>query len=176
MALVDGPTVFATSVIAPDYETMVQQADLIFTGRMVSQHGEWREFAGKRSIVTIVKFEVLGVQKGHPGGSVELQFLGGTVGDTTLDVTAMPKFKKAERTVLFVQGNGVNASPVVGFYHGKFRVESDGQGQDFMTHPDGTPLTDISEIGKAHSRRAGTRALSLSEFTSKVSETAKKRK
>lgn len=153
----------------------MQKADLIFTGRMKSQRCEWQEIQGQRSIVTIVTFDVLGVHKGAAGRTVDLQFLGGTIGDTTLEVTAMPRFKKGERAVLFVAENGVNASPLVGFFHGKFRVESDESGQDVVSHADGTPLTDVAEIGKSR-RTFGRRAMSLSDFTQKVAESARKGK
>src|SRR5689334_19518044 len=90
----------ATSVLAPDFESMVRQSDLIFTGRVSGQRAEWRSIEGQRSIVTLVTFDVLGVHKGQASRTIELQFLGGKIGHASLDVDAMPKFQNGERAVL----------------------------------------------------------------------------
>ena len=86
----------ATSVLAPDFDGMVRRADLIFTGRVTGQRAEWRKFDGQRSIVTLVRFEVLGIHKGQAGRNVELQFLGGKIGEASLHVDAMSKFHVGE--------------------------------------------------------------------------------
>jgi hypothetical protein len=166
-----GSFVQATSVLAPDFETMVRRADLIFTGRVTGQHAEWRNVAGQRSIVTLVTFDVLGVHKGRAGRTVSLQFLGGKIGPASLDVEAMPKFHAGERAVLFVEQNGVNASPLIGFFHGKFNVLTDGT----MTHYDQTPLGDVREIGKSRAQRGtAARAMSQTEFAGKIQAAAQK--
>lgn len=166
-----GSFVEATSVLAPDFETMVRRADLIFTGRVTTQHAEWRNIGGQRSIVTLVTFDVLGVHKGHAERTIKLQFLGGKIGPASLDVEAMPKFHAGERAVLFVEQNGVNASPLIGFFHGKFNVLTDGT----MTHYDQTPLGDVREIGKARPRRGtASRAMSQQEFATKIQAAAQK--
>lgn len=165
-----GQQAFATSVISPDFGSMVSRAELIFTGRVTSQRAEWREIDKRRSIVTVVTFEVLDVQKGHAGRVVELQFLGGTIGDTTLDVSMMPKFSRGARSVLFVEKRGGQASPLVGFYHGRFFVRED----DGIENHDGTALTDVSEVGRAHGKRnSAGRAMSHAAFADKVRQTSR---
>src|SRR3954463_2272025 len=83
----------ATTVIAPRFETLVDRAELIFTGQVTSQRSEWKDNNGQKSIVTLVNFAVQQVHKGRADSTVALQFLGGTVADTTLSVADMPKFK-----------------------------------------------------------------------------------
>ena len=169
--------VFATSVIAPSFDDLVTRADLIFTGQVISQHSEWRETDGKRSIVTIVKFGVEQVHKGRAGVTVKLQFLGGAIGAVTLDVSDMPKFSQGERVVLFVEKNSVNASPLIGFYHGKFSLRKDASGRDAVLKHDGQALVDVAELGR--SKRAGAGAiqsgLSHEEFAAKVRERVSQR-
>lgn len=164
--------VFATSVIAPSFDELVSRADLIFTGPVISQHSEWRDTGGKRSIVTIVKFGIEQVHKGKAGVTVKLQFLGGAIGAVTLDVSDMPKFTQGERVVLFVEKNSVNASPLIGFFHGKFSLRKDASGRDAVLKHNGEALVDVAELGR--SKRAGAHALqdglSHADFAAKVRE------
>jgi hypothetical protein len=161
----------ATSVVAPRFEILVDRADLIVTAQVVSQRSEWRNSNGQRSIMTLISFAVQQVHKGRANSTVTLQFLGGTVGDTTLDVSDMPKFKPGERVVLFVEGNGMNASPLVGFFHGKFVLQKDGTGRDTVLQHNGEPLLTVAELGRAKSANIGAppgRSVSHEEFSSLI--------
>jgi hypothetical protein len=160
---------FATSVIAPSFDGLVEHADLIFTGQVISQHSEWRNNNGQRSIVTLVTFGVEAIHKGQTGSTVTLQFLGGTIGDVTLAVSEMPRFNPNERVVLFVEKNGANASPLIGFYHGKFSLRKDVTGREMVLRHDGQALTDVATIGRA-APAAGPASAGLSheEFTRQV--------
>ena len=148
----------------------MDRAELIFTGQVTSQHSEWKNQNGQRSIVTFVSFRVDAIHKGNAGSMLTLQFLGGTVGDVTLDVSEMPRFRDGERVVLFVSGNGEAASPVVGFYHGKFSLRQDASGREIMLKHNGQPLADIAEVGQATSKNSLQGALSHEEFTRRVRE------
>ncbi len=166
------PKLQATSVRAPGFHALVDRAELIFTGQMLSQHCEWRVLEGRRSIVTLVSF---GVERWHKGVSpavVTLQFLGGTMGEITLSVSEMPRFKTGERTVLFVEGNGVTACPVIGFYHGRFSLKRDDSGREIVLKHDGEPLTETSGAGQDKAVKqapsAPRPALSHDEFSTVV--------
>ena len=82
------------------------------------------------------------------GAVTQLEFLGGTVGDLTMEVAGMPQFSSGQRSVLFV-GNTVRAaSPLVGFMHGRFRVERDLQnGVDRVRTFDGQSLGSTASLG-----------------------------
>ncbi len=165
------PNAPATSVIAPRFEALVDRAELIFTGQVISQGSEWRNINGQKSIVTLVSFAVRQVHKGRADAIVTLQFLGGTIGDVTLDVAEIPKFRNGERVVLFVEGNGVNASPLVGFFHGKFSVQKDSAGRDTVRQHNGEALATMHDIGRP--KRAADvqeRSVSPEEFTSQIRE------
>lgn len=168
------PRLSATTVAGPSFEQMVERAEVIFTGRMTGQRSEWRNIEGKPAILTFTTFEVLEVHKGSPGAQMELQFLGGTVGDATLEVAAIPKFKRGDRVVLFVEKNGINASPLVGFYHGKFSLQADGAGGESVAHHDGSPVTDLAEIGKQRERKPDARTrMSKKEFAARIHDAAR---
>jgi hypothetical protein len=162
----------ATTVIAPHFEALVDQSDLIFTGRMLSQRSEWREINGQRSIVTLVTFGVQKIHKGQAASTITLQFLGGTIGDVSLEVAEMPTFKPGERVVLFAADNGASACPLVGFFHGKFSLVANAQGRDEVRQHDGEPVGEVNEIGrrKVKSALAGKRALSHDEFSAAIRE------
>ena len=166
----------ATSVLAPDFDSMVNRSELIFSGRMIGQHCEWRQVEGRRIIVTIVSFDVLAAHKGQPGRTIDLQFLGGTIGDVSLDVSEMPKFKQGERAVLFVEGNGVNASPLIGFYHGRFKLEHDSAGREIVKDRNG-PVRRLSQIGRtAAPADSDGEPLTHNEFAAKIRESAQRGK
>jgi hypothetical protein len=173
-------TTNATSVIPPTFQEIADRAELIFIGKVVSLRSEWRNVGANRVIFTMVEFERLEVLKGKAGASVTLQFLGGTVGDATMQVDGVPKFNLGDRELLFVAGNGVQFCPIVGVFHGKFGVRKD-EGRDILVKHNGKALRDVAEIGadvgsELGPKRAGlsiaTNAapLSLDDFKSKIHE------
>ena len=98
----------------------------------------------------------------------QLEFLGGTIGDSTMDVIGMPKFTVGQRSVLFVSSSRA-ASPLVGFMHGRFRVERDSAGVDRVRTHDGRSPAGVTGFGAQ--RRNGTLSITpmrLSELASAV--------
>src|SRR5829696_353540 len=172
IALMFAPSLKATSVVAPRFETLVDVAELIFSGQVISQRSEWRNIDGKKSIVTLITLGVQQVHKGRAGNTVTLQFLGGTIGDVTLDVAEMPRFKNGERVVLFVANNGTAVSPILGFFHGRFSVRKGADGRDEVVQHNGQPLIETAEIGrgKAKGATASQQGLSPEDFSRKIRE------
>ena len=174
----------ATTVIPPDFSTLVDRAELIVTGKVLSSRAEWANQGGARCIVTTVAFEVESTHKGQALARVELRFLGGTVGGTTMEVQGVPKFNVGERSILFVENNGRQFCPLVGVYHGKLLVARDaGTGREILLPHHGRPLTDVKEIGAADSPAAIRAAgkpdrgpLSVAEFVGEIqNELARRR-
>ena len=138
----------ATTVIPPTFEEMTDRAELVFIGKVGGSHSEWHTAGTRQVIFTLVEFEIQEVLKGNAGKTVTLQFLGGTVGDVTLEVAAVPRFTVGDRVLLFVEGNGVQFCPLAGVFHGKFNVRKDEKtGRDIVLMHDGKPLRDVGEIG-----------------------------
>jgi hypothetical protein len=172
----------ATTVIPPTFEQLTDRAELIFIGKVVSSRSEWRNAGGKRAIFTLVEFEKQEVLKGEMGVSITLQFLGGKVGDATMEIDGVPKFRPGDRDFLFIKGNGVQVSPVVGLFHGKFGLRKDeNSGRNILIQHDGKVLRDISEIGAGAGAEFGPQRaklsipanadpLSLDDFKTKVRE------
>src|SRR5437016_7899534 len=84
--------VTATSVIAPTFEQLVQQAELIFQGTVTDVRSVWEGEGALRHIDTYVTFQIDENVKGQATSSYTIRMLGGTVGDETMEVTDSPKF------------------------------------------------------------------------------------
>jgi hypothetical protein len=172
-------TALATTVIPPTFEEMTDRAEVIFVGKVVSLRSEWRGVGPQRAIFTLVEFEKTETLKGDSKPAITLQFLGGTVGEATLEVGGVPKFKVGDRELLFVAKNGVQVCPIVGVFHGKFDVRTDEKsGRDFLVRHNGKELRDVGEIGAGESGPARAKLnsstnaepLSLDDFKEKIRE------
>lgn len=147
--------VTATSVIAPTFEQLVQQAELIFQGTVTDVRSVWEGEGAQRHIDTYVTFHIDEKVKGNATSLYTIRMLGGTVGDETMEVTDAPKFKVGDRNILFVEHNNDQFVPLVGINHGHFRVQRDEQtGRDIITTGEGEALRDLAQLG--HSEEAAT--------------------
>jgi hypothetical protein len=136
----------STTVIPPTFDSLVAGANTIFVGEVMGVRALWEATPQGRAIVTQVTFKVEDVWKGAVGGVTQLEFLGGTIGETTMEVVGMPAFREGQRSVLFVSSQVHAASPLVGFWHGRLRVERDPYGTDRIRTYDGRSLGNPNEI------------------------------
>jgi hypothetical protein len=137
----------STTVIPPTFETLVSSASTIFVGEVMDVRSEWIATRDGRAIITKVTFKVEDVWKGAAGTVTQLEFLGGTVGQTKMEVVGMPEFVAGQRSVLFVSGDAMSVSPLVGFWHGRMRVERDPYGVDRIRTYDGRALANANAVG-----------------------------
>jgi hypothetical protein len=143
-----GCSALATTVIPPSFDELVSRAEVIFQGTVTDVRSQWVGEGGQRHINSYVTFKVEDAIKGKPGAQITLQMLGGTVGSETMEVTDAPKFKVGDRDILFVENNGTQFVPLVGIMHGRFRVKKDEAGRDAAFTNEGSPLSDVTQIGK----------------------------
>ncbi len=137
----------STTVIPPTFESLVSGANTIFVGEVMNVRSVWTATPSGRAIVTQVTFKVEDTWKGAAGAVTQLEFLGGTIGETTMEVVGMPEFHEGQRGVLFVSSQVRAASPLVGFWHGRMRVERDHNGVDRVRTYDGRSLGSPAEVG-----------------------------
>lgn len=163
-------TAGSTTVIPPTFETLVSRAGTIFVGEVMDVRAEWESTPEGRSIITLVTFRVSDVWKGTVGPVTQLEFLGGTIGEVSMVVAGMPTFSLGQRDVLFVGTTARAISPLVGFMHGRMRVERDGSGVERVRTFDGQPLGNITQIGpqRQAANLAGIAPMRLSELASAV--------
>ncbi len=136
----------STTVIPPSFDALVSGANTIFVGEVIGQRAIWVSTRQGRAIQTQVTFKVEDVWKGAAGAVTQLDFLGGTIGGTRMEVVGMPTFTTGQRSVLFVAPSR-QVSPLVGFMHGRLRIERDHAGVDRVRTHDGRSLGATSEIG-----------------------------
>src|SRR5689334_702124 len=159
-----GCSVLATTVIPPSFDELVSRAEMIFQGSVTDVRSEWTGEGAQRHIMSYVTLKVEDAIKGNPGSTVTLRMLGGTVGGETMEVTDAPKFKVGDRDILFVENNGTQFVPLVGIMHGRFRLKKDAAGQDAVFTNEGSPLSDVSKLGKNEEVVSAGRAMSKQEF------------
>ena len=162
--LIVAAAAMATTVIPPSFDDLVSRAEMIFQGSVTGVRSEWTGEGAQRHIMSYVTLKVEDAIKGNPGSTVTLRMLGGTVGGETMEVTDAPKFKVGDRDILFVENNGTQFVPLVGIMHGRFRVKKDAAGQDAVFTNEGSPLSDVTKLGKNEEATSAGRAMSKQEF------------
>ena len=71
-----------------------------------------------------------------------------SVGDETMEVKGVPRFKAGERVILFAEKNGRQFCPLVGIHHGKLLLERDAaSGSEILIRHTGRPLISVGEFG-----------------------------
>ena len=104
-------------------ETLLNQSDLVFSGKIVDV-----QFSDSTAGIpyTFVTYQVSDVIAGRPDGDlVTLRFIGGRQqkGDVTryLSVSEMPEFRAGDADILFVKKNGSSICPLANCTKGRFR-------------------------------------------------------
>ncbi len=138
---------FATMVVAPEFNSLVSQADYVVRAVVVSVNSEWRTAGQNQHIITKVALDVKQVIKGTPPQPLVLELLGGTVDGVTLHVEGAPTFNVGEENILFVHGNGRQFIPLVALEHGQFPVQRDAKtGKDYVLRSNGMPLYSEGDV------------------------------
>ena len=135
-------------MVAPDFDSLVNQADYVVHATVTSVDAEWRTDGASRSIITKVGLTVSEVIKGNPPTPLILEVLGGQIGQTTMAVAGAPKFKVGDDEILFIHGNGQLFLPLVALTYGQYLVTHDSaSGQDVVLRANGNPLYDVKDVG-----------------------------
>ena len=161
----------STTVIPPTFDQLVSGAQSVFVAEVIAVRAVWRDNPQGRSIKTLVTFRVEEVWKGQASPVTQLEFLGGTIDDVTMKVHGVPSFRPGQRDVLFVENGSIRmVSPLVGFMHGRMRVERDpGTGLDRVRTYDGRSFNSTAEIGAARASSTVFQApMRLSDLESAV--------
>jgi hypothetical protein len=138
----------ATTVVPPDMTQLVDEADAIYRGRVTDVQARRVERADGGSVIkTFVTVAVDRVLKGAEVKETTLEFLGGTIGDETLEVGGMPQFTVGDRGIVFVQNNGQQFCPLVRLMHGRYRIQKDSaSGREFVARDNGRPLKQAADV------------------------------
>lgn len=142
------PCALATSVVPPNFPELIAEADAIYRGRVTGVASRRVDRPdGARVIKTFVTLAIERVLKGPDEAALTLEFLGGTIGDESLDVGGVPKFAVGEHGIVFVQNNGRQFCPLVRLGHGRYRLERDpASGRDYVARDNRAPLRDVAAV------------------------------
>jgi hypothetical protein len=123
----------------------------------------------KRLIVTDVTFRTEEVLKGERAALKTLTFLGGQVGDVRMDVPGIPTFMVGDRDVLFVHIRRATRMPIVGVFHGRFRVVTGPGGAGlFVANNSRQPINSVGDYARPSRALAAARPLALNDFLQTV--------
>ena len=96
----------ATTIIPPTFSELVAKAETVVLGEVTAISSELQTRGSERAIFTRVTFAIREPVLGVAPALLTLEFLGGTVGELTMDVDGMPAFAIGRSEILFVQNNG----------------------------------------------------------------------
>lgn len=139
---------WATTVRPPEFNRLVARAQCIVRAETIGTRSEWRSRGADRWIVTIVTVKVLDRVVGPAPAMIDLEFLGGTVGDDTMTVDGQPLLRKGDRDILFIENNGRQVCPLASMGYGRYPVIADptNASRELVLREDGEPLTSVDAV------------------------------
>lgn len=142
----------ATVLPYKNLQALVDEADGIVIGTVRSVQAAAARPHDVNTFVTLDQLEVLSGKLNAP--TLTLRVRGGIVEGRGLHVEGAPHFRPDERVLLFVQGNGRDLVPLVGWGQGMFRLVTDASsGQTKVQDAEGN---DVVGLADGHvMRRAG---------------------
>jgi len=146
---------FATTVLTVSFTDLVQQSEFVFEGTV--QNSEARENSNGR-IHTYITFEINEIIKGdYHGETITLRFLGGTIGDVSMNVSEMVFPKVDEHGIYFVETlERVQGHPFYGWSQGHFIVEQDETGTLKVMTNERKPITGVMNQQMSQTSEAGS--------------------
>jgi len=137
----------ATTVEAPDIDSLIGQSDYVVRAVVKSATAEWREHAGQRYIGTRVELEIREVIKGAPPSPLVLDLVGGRIGEDELAIQGMPRFQVGDENVLFVHGEKRQMLPLVAMMHGVYPILREARsGEAYVLRSNGLPLYSAQDV------------------------------
>ena len=109
---------------------LLKESDAVVIGfvrSLQSFKGKSEIRPGKEDIFTNVSLEIkeyLYNPKNLSDSKIMVRVLGGTVGDTTMNVSESPIFTKGERVIVFLKQNPDRTFSVVGWVQGKYTIDN----------------------------------------------------
>jgi len=133
----------ATSLPYKSFDKLVAESDgiVVATVRQV-------QFAAdaQHDIGTYVTFDNLQMLEGRAAApTLTLRMKGGRVGNEILFVDGVPQFQEGERVLMFVQGNGRDLVPLVGWTQGLFRLVTGADGRTVVADAGGHPVLGVKD-------------------------------
>ncbi len=145
MVLLLSLPVHATTIAQLEFSELVESAELVFEGRVLSVDVEQ---TGPRSIHTIVRFEIIELIKGqYPDSELILRYLGGRVGERELRVDGMQVPQAGEHGFYFVESvQEALVHPMVGWSQGHFLIRQTPDNTEAVHTANGEGVSDVHAV------------------------------
>lgn len=169
--LVAASTASASQAVRLDLERMTRASDEIVVGKVARVESRWTP--DRRMIVTEIQVTVSERLKGTAAKSVTIVQPGGVVGDIGQKVSGMPRFRRGDEVVLFLERHAPQRFVVTGMAQGKFRIERSSDGRSAFAVPE--ELAGLELIDPAVPTASGTEltAMPLEVLRRKVQQTVR---
>lgn len=133
----------SSSVLAVSLKQLSHSAELVFEGEVINVNSSFSQDG--TSIHTYARFRVVEVVKGaYSQSEITLRFLGGTVGEISLDVSDSTLPQQGERGIYFVESlNRFQVNPFYGMDQGHFLI-FEHAGQRVMATRNGRVITGLT--------------------------------
>jgi hypothetical protein len=129
ISLIWGTNAAATTVLPVPLHRMVNAADVVFHGRVISNEVKIDPATGK--VATFTEFEVIELIKGTTGKTHTIKQIGGRLpgSNVHLAVHGVPRFHAGEAYVVFLpKASSLGFSSPIGLSQGKFDIhKADGE-------------------------------------------------
>ena len=160
------PRAFATTVVPPEFNTLVNTSDYVVRAVVKSVTGEERTApSGAKLIFSRVELEVKQVIAGQPPSPLVLDVLGGKFGGREMAIGGAPKFNVGDEAIYFVQGNGHQIYPLTAMMHGLYPIKKEaGTGREYVTRSNGEPMHDVRQVSQSMDASAATTSMSKSQL------------
>ena len=139
------PPAAATTLMTLSVDELIDQAELVFEGKVLAVQAV-EDSAGQ--ISSYVTFAVLELIKGdYSGESLELKFLGGTANGHTMEVSGLRRPELHETGIYFVESLSEELiNPLLGWSQGHYLVQSDSDGVARVTTAGNQPVMAVQAM------------------------------
>ena len=118
----------ATTVLPLDLDYLVKQSWVIAQVTVGNLQSFSTGTPGSSPIATRVTFLIQKIYKGQVSGSLDIDFLGGTIGTRRVSIPGMPRFKQGQRLIVFLANPADKSiSGTIGRDQGLLRIIFDPQ-------------------------------------------------
>lgn len=146
----------ASTVFEVGLNEMIANAEFVFEGEVIQVKSRQRA-GGGAAIHTFVTFRILETIKGtYPMRNITLRFLGGKVGDLSLNVSEMKIPALQEKGIYFVESlKRHQVNPLFGWSQGHLLVKPDKTGRERVFCNNQRPITSVESdpFGKERGRK-----------------------
>lgn len=143
----------ATSVLEVSVDEMLDGCDFVFQGHVADM--QTRKGPRGKRIYTHVTFDIIDIIKGsYPTDTIELRFLGGTIGNKSLKVGEMHVPELGENGIYFVESlTRRQVHPLYGWSQGHLLIGPDSRGTGRVMTRDRKRVTALESVPQRRTRR-----------------------